>query len=296
VAWARRRGPREAFQAYAFLIPSLLGLALFWIGPVGASLLISFTDWGSAQHVSWLGFANYHNLFTSSLFWKVFTNTLYYTAVSVPVGMALSLALALLANQPLPGVRLFRAIFFLPTIISMTAVALMWSFLFNPDLGFINYVIRRIFHVPGPDWVNSVQWAMPSLIFVGVWKWAGYNMVIFLAGLQGIDGSLYEAAEIDGAKTWKKFVAITWPGLSPTTLFVLIISLIGSFQIFDQTYIMTEGGPAYATLTMSYHIYLNAFQYFHMGLAAALAYILFVVVFVITVLQFRLQHRWVFYQ
>jgi multiple sugar transport system permease protein len=296
VAWASRRGPQEALQAYAFLIPTLLGLTLFWIGPVAASLLISFTDWGSAQRVSWLAFENYRNLFTSSLFWKVLTNTLYYTVASVPVGMALSLALALLANQQLPGIRLFRAVFFLPSIISMTAVALMWSFLFNPDLGFINYVIRRTFHVAGPDWVNSIQWAMPSLIFVGVWKWAGYNMVIFLAGLQSIDRSLYEAAEIDGARTWQKFAAVTWPGLSPTTLFVLVISLIGSFQVFDQTYIMTEGGPAYATLTMSYYIYLNAFQYFHMGRAAALAYILFLVVFVITVLQFRLQRRWVFYQ
>ena len=291
-----RRGPQETLQAYAFLLPTLLGLTLFWIGPVVASLLISFTDWGSAARVSWLGLENYRTLFTASLFWKVFTNTLYYTAVSVPVGMALSLVLALLVNQDLPGVRLFRAICFLPSVISMTAVALMWSFLFNPDLGFINHLIRRIAHVPGPDWVNSVQWAMPSLIFVGVWKWAGYNMVIFLAGLQAIDRSLYEAAEIDGARSWTRFVAVTWPGLSPTTLFVLIISLIGSFQVFDQTYIMTEGGPAYATLTMSYYIYLNAFQYFHMGRAAALAYILFIVVFVITVLQFRLQRRWVFYQ
>src|SRR3989454_204870 len=137
------------------------------------------------------------------------------------------------------GLGLFRAIYFFPSIISMTAVALMWSFLFNPDLGFINYVIRRVFHVPGPEWVNSIQWAMPALIFVGVWKWAGYNMVIFLAGLQSIDRSLQEAAAMDGANSWQRVRHVTWPGLTPTTLFVLVIMLIGSFQVFEQTYVMT---------------------------------------------------------
>jgi len=294
---AGRRRLRETLEGQAFLLPTILGLALFWLGPVMASVLISFTDWGSGQRmVSWLGLANYRALFTSSLFWKVFANTWYYTVVSVPVGMLLSLGLALLANQKLRGIGLFRAIYFFPSIISMTAVALMWSFLFNPDLGFINYVIRRVFHVPGPEWVNSIQWAMPALIFVGVWKWAGYNMVIFLAGLQSIDRSLQEAAAMDGANNWQRFRHVTWPGLTPTTLFVLVIMLIGSFQVFEQTYVMTEGGPAYATLTMSYYIYLNAFQYFHMGQAAALAYVLFAVVCIVTALQFTLQRRWVFYQ
>jgi multiple sugar transport system permease protein len=293
---AGRHRMGEALQGYAFLVPTLLGLALFWLGPVIASVFVSFTDWGSAQRVSWLGLDNYRSLFTSPLFWKVFENTWYYTVVSVPFGMLLALGLALLANQDLPGVRIFRAVYFLPSVISMTAVALMWSFLFNPDLGFVNYSIRRVFHVPGPDWINSIQWAMPALIFVGMWKWAGYNMVIFLAGLQGIDRSLQEAAALDGANVWQRFRSVTWPGLTPTTLFVLIIMLIGSFQVFEQTYIMTEGGPAYATLTMSYYIYLDAFQYFHMGEAAALAYILFGVVFTITALQFVLQRRWVFYQ
>jgi multiple sugar transport system permease protein len=296
VSLAGRRGLLETAHGYAFLAPTLVGLALFWIGPIVASVLISFTDWGSAERVSWLGLDNYRALLTSSLFWKVFRNTWYYTIVSVPVGMACALGLALLVNQPLPGVRIFRAIYFMPSVISMTAVALMWSFLFNPDLGFINYLIRRVLHVPGPDWINSVEWAMPTLIFVGVWKWAGYNMVIFLAGLQGIDRSLLEAAAIDGANPWQRFRNITWPGLTPTTLFVLVIMLIGSFQVFEQTYIMTEGGPAYATLTMSYYIYLNAFQYFHMGLAAAMAYVLFGVVFAVTVIQFALQRRWVSYQ
>jgi len=283
---AGRRRLRETLEGQAFLLPTIFGLALFWLGPVVASVLISFTDWGNGQHVSWLGLANYRALYTSPLFWKVFANTWYYTLVSVPAGMLLSLGLALLANQKLRGIGLFRAIYFFPSIISMTAVALMWSFLFNPDLGFINYVIRRVFHVPGPEWVNSIQWAMPALIFVGVWKWAGYNMVIFLQ----------EAAAIDGANSWQRFQHVTWPGLTPTTLFVLVIMLIGSFQVFEQTYVMTEGGPAYATLTMSYYIYLDAFQYFHMGQAAALAYVLFAVVCIVTALQFGVQRRWVFYQ
>ncbi len=296
VSPAGRRRLRDTLEGYAFLFPALLGLALFWLGPVVASILISFTNWGSGQRVSWLGLENYRGLFTSPLFWKVFRNTWYYTLVSVPAGLLLSLCLALLANQKLRGIGIFRAVYFFPSIISMTAVALMWSFLFNPDLGFINYAIRRVFHVPGPDWVNSISWAMPALIFVGVWKWAGYNMVIFLAGLQGIDRSLQEAAAIDGANSWQRFQHVTWPGLTPTTLFVLIIMLIGSFQVFEQTYVMTEGGPAYATLTMSYYIYLDAFQYFHMGQAAALAYVLFAVVCVVTALQFSASRRWVFYQ
>jgi len=296
VSPAGRRRLRDTLEGYAFLLPALLGLALFWLGPVVASILISFTNWGSGQRVSWLGLENYRGLFTSPLCWKVFRNTWYYTLVSVPAGLLLSLCLALLANQKLRGIGIFRAVYFFPSIISMTAVALMWSFLFNPDLGFINYAIRRVFHVPGPDWVNSISWAMPALIFVGVWKWAGYNMVIFLAGLQGIDRSLQEAAAIDGANSWQRFQHVTWPGLTPTTLFVLIIMLIGSFQVFEQTYVMTEGGPAYATLTMSYYIYLDAFQYFHMGQAAALAYVLFAVVCVVTALQFSASRRWVFYQ
>src|SRR2546427_221795 len=206
---AGRRRLRETLEGHAFLLPTIFGLALFWLGPVVASVLISFTDWGNGQRVSWLGLANYRALYTSPLFWKVFANTWYYTLVSVPAGMLLSLGLAL---------------------------------------------------------------------------------------LQSIDRSLQEAAAMDGANGWQRFRNVTWPGLTPTTLFVLVIMLIGSFQVFEQTYIMTEGGPAYATLTMSYYIYLDAFQYFHMGQAAALAYVLFAVVCIVTALQFGVQRRWVFYQ
>jgi multiple sugar transport system permease protein len=177
----------------------------------------------------------------------------------------------------------------------MIAVALVWSWIYNPEYGLLNYLLDLFFGIRGPAWLDSTSWALPAMVIVTVWKGLGYSMVIFLAGLQNIPQELYHAATIDGAGVWKKFRHITLPMLSPTTFFVLVITLINSFQVFEQTYVLTKGGPANSTLTMSYYIYQNAFQFFQMGMAAALSYVLFAAIFAVTLLQFRIQKRWVFY-
>jgi multiple sugar transport system permease protein len=178
---------------------------------------------------------------------------------------------------------------------SMIAVALVWSWIYNPEYGLLNYLLQNVVGVKGPAWLDSTSWALPAMVIVTVWKGLGYSMVIFLAGLQSIPQDLHHAATMDGAGIWRRFRHITFPMLSPTTFFVLVITLINSFQVFEQTYVLTKGGPANATLTMSYYIYQSAFQFFQMGKAAALSYVLFAAIFVITLIQFRIQRRWVFY-
>jgi multiple sugar transport system permease protein len=201
----------------------------------------------------------------SELFWEVFRNTLLFVIMAVPLSVIGSLALALLVNNSLRGITFFRTAYFLPVVSSMIAVALVWSWIFNPEYGLLNYLLLEVFGIRGP------------------------------AGLQNIPQHLYEAATVDGAGSWRKFLHVTLPMLSPTTFFILIITLINAFQVFEQTYVMTRGGPANATLTLSYYVYQNAFQFFQMGNAAALSYILFAIVFAVTLIQFRAQRRWVFY-
>jgi multiple sugar transport system permease protein len=177
----------------------------------------------------------------------------------------------------------------------MIAVALVWSWLLNPEYGLINYLLHEVFGIRGPAWLDDTTWALPAMVIVTVWKGLGYSMVIFLAGLQNIPQDLYDAATIDGASAWRRFRNVTLPMLSPTTFFIVVITLINSFQVFEQTYVLTRGGPANSTLTLSYYIYQNAFQFFQMGKAAALSYVMFACVFVVTLVQFRMQKRWVFY-
>jgi multiple sugar transport system permease protein len=296
VAPARRRARRRwSWTNYLYILPTLLGMLFFNVGAVIYSFAMSFTRW-EAVFVNWVGFANYQNLFASSLFWQTLSNTFYYTLGFVPLSMLAGLVLALLVNQKLRGITIYRSIYFAPVVTSTVAIALVFSWLYNPDYGLINYLLWTLFHIQGPPWLASTTWAMPALILLGVWKSMGFNMVIFLAGLQDIPEELYEAARIDGAGLWGQIRHVTLPLLSPTTFFVLIISIIGSFQVFDQTYVLTQGGPANATLTLSFFIYEMAFEWFHMGYAAALAYILFLVILVVTLIQWRLQGRWVFYR
>jgi len=213
----------------------------------------------------------------------------------VPVRTALALLLAIALNQQLRGVSVFRAAYFLPTITSAVAAATVWRWIYEPNFGLLNSLLYAIGVAHPPAWLSSPAWAMPALILLGVWQGLGFQMVIFLAGLQGIPTHLYEAAAIDGAGWWARFRHITLPLISPTTFFVLIISVIGSYQVFDQAFVLTEGGPGYATTTLVYYIYEYAFQFFKMGYAAAMAWILFAIVFVLTVIQFRIQARWVHY-
>jgi multiple sugar transport system permease protein len=290
--------PARAFrllEPYLYVLPTLLGLLLFSAGAVAVSFFLSFTQWDIVSPPEWVWLDNYINLWQSDLFWEVFGNTLYFIVLAVPLSVVSSLALALVANTGLRGITFFRTAYFLPVVSSMIAVALVWSWIFNPEYGLLNTLLQLLFGIRGPAWLDSTAWALPAMVIVTVWKGLGYSMVIFLAGLQNIPQDLYSAATIDGAGVWKRFRHITLPMLSPTTFFVLVITLINSFQVFEQTYVLTKGGPANSTLTMSYYIYQNAFQFFQMGKAAALSYVLFALVFGVTLIQFRVQRRWVFY-
>jgi multiple sugar transport system permease protein len=290
---AQRR--REMIEAYLYLLPTFVGLILFSLGAIIFSVGISFTDWDILQPPHWVGLSNYVRLFTTPLNWQVFGNTLYYTAVIVPVGTALALGLALALNRGLRGIVILRGLYFLPVISSTVAVSLVWSWLYNQQFGLINYLLSLV-GITGPAWLADTRTAMPAVIIMSIWKGLGYNMVIFLAGLQGIPQELYEAAKIDGAGAWARFRYVTLPLVSPTTFFVVVLSTVAAFQVFDQTYVMTNGGPAYSTTTLALFIYQNAFQWFHMGYAAALSYVLFAAVAVVTLLQFRAQGRFVFYR
>ncbi len=285
----------RVLEPYLYLLPTLIGLALFSAGAVAVSFLMSFTHWDIISSPEWIWLENYITLWQSDLFWEVVWNTVYFILLAVPLSVVASLALALAANTTLKGIVFFRTAYFLPVVSSMIAVALVWSWIYNPEYGLLNYLLDLFFGIRGPAWLDSTSWALPAMVIVTVWKGLGYSMVIFLAGLQNIPQELYHAATIDGAGVWKKFRHITLPMLSPTTFFVLVITLINSFQVFEQTYVLTKGGPANSTLTMSYYIYQNAFQFFQMGKAAALSYVLFAAIFVVTLVQFRIQKRWVFY-
>lgn len=281
-------------EPYLYLLPTIIGLLLFSAGSVVATFFVSFTRWPIVTSPQWVGLGNYRAIIHSHLFWQVFWNTLYFVALAVPLSIAASLAAAVLVNRHVRGIRFFRTVYFLPVVSSMVAVALVWSYIYNPEYGVLNFLLKMV-GIRGPAWLYDARWAIPAMVLVTVWKGLGYSMVIFLAGLQNIPEELYEAAALDGAGSNRRFWRITLPMLSPTLFFVLVITLINSFQVFEQTYVLTRGGPANATLTLSYHIYENAFQFFQMGYASAESYVLFAFIFVITLAQFKLQHRWVFY-
>lgn len=293
----------EAAWGYLFVSPLYIGFAVFLIGPLLFSLYISLTHWDVLSSPTWAGLDNYRTLFTDDpVIGKAFYNTVYLM-VGIPVGIAGSLLLALLMNQPLRGVAIFRTIYFLPVISSAAAVSILWRWLYNPQFGLINYLLR-LMHVPGPDWLGSEAWAKPALILMGVWGGLGFNMLLYLAALQGVPKQLYEAAQIDGASAWQRLRHITWPLITPTTFFITVTAVIGTFQSFAQIHLMTRGngpgavggGPRYATTTVIYHLWLNAFSYFKMGYASAIAWLLALVILACTLLQFWVARRWVHYE
>lgn len=291
--WWRR--DHETLSAYLFLLPNGLGFLAFTAIPVVAALVLAFYDWDLLLGAEFVGLENFRQLiFADASFHAAFLNTFYFALVSVPLTAGIGLLAALLCNVALRGITLFRAIFLLPYVTITVALSLVWKWLYLPDRGLINELLSLV-GIHGPSWLVSPVWAMPALIVMSVWKSFGYNMVLFLAGLQGIPTHLYEAAMLDGANGWQRFRYVTLPLLSPTTFFVVIISIIGSFQVFDQAFIMTGGGPGVATTTMVLFIYQVGFQSFHMGYAAASAWLLFAVIFVFTIIQFRVQRRWVSY-
>jgi multiple sugar transport system permease protein len=286
--WAQWR------EALPFVLPTILGLAIFNFGPVVASLFISFTQWNVFTPPTWVGAHNYQNLAASPLFWQVMGNTIEFTVVSVVASVALGLLVALALDRKLPGRNLLRSMYFSPVIVSYVAAGIIWNLLYQAQFGVINYLLGVI-HIPGPAWLEDTRSAMPAMIIVNIWKNIGYNMVIFLAGLQGVPSELREAARVDGAGVLRQFWSITLPLISPTTFFVLVITTINSFQVFDQTYVMTQGGPANSTLTLAYQVYQLGFQNIQFGTAAAYAYVLFGFVLLITIIQFLFERRLVFY-
>ncbi len=284
----------EGLAAFLFLLPNILGFLLFSMIPTLASFGISFLDWGLLNSPSFIGFTNYRELFTDDVFWLALKNTASYSFIKVPLNLMLSLLLAILLNKQLHGRNFFRSIAFLPSVCSSVAVALIWTpLLESSENGLINHVLSLL-GINVIPFLVSPFWAMPSVILVGLWKELGYFMVIFLAGLQGIPRSYYEAASIDGANSRDVFFHITIPLISPTTFFALTTSLIGSFQIFDLTSVLTKGGPANATNTLVMYIYQNGFQFFRMGYASALSLILFITIFIITLVQNHYSDKWVF--
>jgi multiple sugar transport system permease protein len=285
---------KEAIAGYLFLMPNIVGFIIFTIFPVIGSLLLSFADWNLINAPRIVGVQNYQNILGDQVYWQSLINTAIFSLGNVSLNIALALGLAILLNKKIRGVEFFRAAFFLPVVCSTVAVALIWQWLFDRQMGLLNYVLSWFKLGPYP-WICSPQWALPSVILVSVWKGIGYNMVIFLAALQGVPGELYEVARIDGANGWQSFLHVTWPMISPATFFVTVTSIINSFQVYDITTVLTNGGPGNATNTLVMYIYQSAFQFFKMGYASAVAYTLFGIVLVFTIMQTVFAKRWVHY-
>ncbi len=302
IPWWRRYRPDQQWEAYLFLLPSFAGFLLFVAIPVVAALVLSFFEWNLLTQPAFVGVGNYNQLlFRDRLFWKVLGNTLYFSLTIVPLQLALGLILAVALNQAIRGVELYRLIYFMPVVTTIVAAALVFQWFFNRDFGILSAGLWKLAEwglpVQPPDWLNDPDWAKPAVVILTLWKNVGFTMVIYLAGLQGIPRSLYDAAEVDGASAWQRFRHVTLPMVSPTTFFLLVIQMIGAFQLFSEPYVMTRGGPAQATLTVVYYIYQVAFDFSNrMGKASAIAWVLFAIIFVLTFLQSRLQRRWVHYE
>ncbi|MFC0187214.1 carbohydrate ABC transporter permease [Fictibacillus aquaticus] len=289
------KGWKKWLVICAFLLPNFIGF-LFFIGiPILASLGLSFTKWDLLTSPEFIGVENYKAIWHDAEFWAALKNTLLFIILYLPTVLVVALGIAMLLNKKMKGRTFFRAAYFIPVISSWVAVSLIWKWLFNPAYGLVNYFLSW-FGINGPDWLQDPNWAMIAIVLTSVWKDTGFVMVLFLAGLQNISETYYEAADIDGATPFKKFLHITIPLLTPTTFFILIISLINSFQVFDQVMIMTEGGPAGSTTVLVQKIYNHAFRYFEMGYASAVSWVLFLIIFIVTLVQNRLQKRWVDYE
>jgi multiple sugar transport system permease protein len=284
----------EMIWVWIFLAPTIFGLLFATLGPVLAAIGISFTDWDVITPPVFAGLDNYKRLIEDPTFRKALVNTLYYVGVMVPVSTVLSLFFAFLLNQKLRGVTWYRTAYFLPVVSSTVAVALVWSWIYAKDFGLLNFFLRQIGAEP-VGWLSSTTWAMPAVIIMAVWGNLGAGIIIFLAGLQAIPESYYEAAEIDGADRLNKFFRITVPLITPSLFFYFIITMIDAFQAFEAIYVMTRGGPVNSTTTMVYYIYRNGFRNFKMGYASSQAIVLFVVIMVLTLVYWRLQDRWVMY-
>lgn len=292
-SWKKRfTGRSNERVGYLFILPSFLHLLFFLVVPIGFSLYLSFRDWNGPQFqdAPFIGLENYRFLMGDTRFWQAMRNSAYYTLLAVPLGMAISLLIAVVMNQKLRGVYIFRTLFFMPVVSSWVAVSVIWITLLDPSVGIVNYLLQLV----GIDtiyWLDDPRWAMPALVMISIWKGAGFSMVIWLAGLQAIPQELQEAAAIDGATRWQSFWRITLPLLAPTTFFLAITGVIGSFQVFAPMYVITKGGPLDSTNVVVYEIYNRAFREFKMGYAASQSWVLFAVIMIATFIQLWYMRR-----
>lgn len=289
-----KRARHELYWGLGFVSLAVLGFVLLKVVPIVASFGISLTDWNVARSPEFVGFDNYMRMLTADpLFWKSLWVTFYYALFSVPASMIFAFALAMLLNAKIPGLGLFRTLFYLPSIIPTIAASILWLWMFNPDFGLFNAGLTGL-GLPRQRFIYEEVQVIPSLVFMSLWG-VGPMMIIFLAGLQDVPNQLYEAVDIDGGSAWHKLVHVTLPMMTPTILFNLLISIVAALQTFVQAFIMTEGGPNNGSLFIVYYIYRKAFQEQQMGYASALAWALFIVISILSFLVFRTSNRWVFY-
>jgi multiple sugar transport system permease protein len=283
--------------AWWFVAPALLVIAIFFFFPIVAAFLISLTDFdiyalADLANLRFVGFGNYLKLLQTPLFWQALGNTLYFVAVGVPLSIGASLGAALLLHSRLARFKpFFRTALFAPVVTTLVAVAVIWRYLFNTRYGLLNYALGGL-GIDPIDWLGDPHWAMPAIILFAVWKNFGYNMIIFLAGLQSIPEELYEAARIDGASVWRQFASVTLPMLSPVVMLVGILTIAGYFQLFAEPYVMTQGGPLQSTVSVLYFMYEEGFKWWNLGSASAVAFVLFLLIFAVTALQLR-GKRWI---
>jgi len=287
---------QEEITGWLFVAPVALGILIFQVYPVLYSLYISFTQWDLVRAPRWIGTTNYAELFTTDLVFSTsVVNTAVYAIGTVVPGIALALLFAVLLNQHIRGRFVYRTIYFVPVIAPVVSIAILWTWIYEPSFGILNYALKLV-GIPGPPWIASSGWAMPAVIIMSIWRELGFNIVIFLAGLQAISNDYYEAAAIDGANALQRLLKVTFPLLSPVTFFVFVLAVINALQVFTAPYVLTRGGPANATVTVVMYVYDQAFTYQAMGFASAIAYCLFVIIVALTLLNFYLQKVWVFYE
>ncbi|MCD4654398.1 sugar ABC transporter permease [bacterium] len=292
----RKDNSDKQYVAYLLLAPTVVIITAFHVLPIIYSSGLSTINWDLISEARFVGMRNFKLLAQDPLFWKSLWNTIYYTVLSVPMSILFSLSIAMLLSSKIKGIDAYRVIYFIPVITSINAVSIVWKLIYHPNFGLLNQILESV-GIPGQRWLLDPKWAMVAIVVMSVWKHLGYNVIIFLTGLKNIPTHLYEAATVDGAGKWSQFRHITWPLLSPITFFILVMSIIGSFQVFAQIYMMTPGGgPMNSTMTVVFYLYKVGFGDFHFGYAAAIAFELFIMIFALTLVQKLVVEKRVHYQ